>query len=86
VLHADGGKLLLSTGLRARVVAKSGEVVAYGDGTSSSDRPFHYLPGGGTCFGHRTDESANGWVYVSNSGEPDDGGSVQSRLMKMGKW
>ena len=59
--------LLLSTGLSARVVARSGQRVRYGNGQTSRNR-FHGAPD----FGGTFPRSDGGWTYVSNS-EVDSG-------------
>lgn len=58
--------LLLSRGLRARILAKSGRLVGYHDGTNSTI-PFHEDPDFGATFPDTRAFNAGGWVYVSNS-------------------
>ena len=70
-VHQNG--LLLSQGLRSRVIATSGTAVSFdiGVGQSSIER-FHRRPDGGAVFSRR---ETPGWVYVSNS-ETVRGGGV----------
>jgi secreted PhoX family phosphatase len=59
-LHsADANGVMLPTGFRSRVVARTGRKVA---GTS---HVWHGAPDGGGCFADGT-----GWIYVSNSEQP----------------
>lgn len=60
--------MYLSKGLTVRIIAKSGEPVTYGDGTTSSIT-FHTEPDGAAVFADESAENAGGWVYVSNSEE-----------------
>ena len=70
--------LLLSTGLKSRIIATSGEYVEYTTGAKSSIQ-FHWRPDGGAVF---SDPDNNGWVYVSNSEVANsNGGSVPSTLI-----
>ena len=56
--------LLLSEGLRSRLVARTGQKVVLDgrDGKRSSER-FHVEPDGAAVF----EDSDGGWIYVSNS-------------------
>jgi len=56
--------LRLSSGLTARVIARSGEPVAFADG-SSSEIGCHVKPDFGAVF--RDPDNEGGWIYVSNS-------------------
>jgi len=58
--------LLLSRGLRARVIAKTGEQVQYSNDAISS-RVFHAYPDFGATFPDTRPNNIGGWVYVSNS-------------------
>ena len=58
--------LLLSTGLRARVIAKTGEPVSLFLG-GASDIPFHGRPDFGATFSDPRPFNEGGWVYASNS-------------------
>lgn len=58
--------LLLSTGLSAKLIASSGKVVEFTDGTAS-DIPFHGLPDGAATFEDTREWNQGGWIYVSNS-------------------
>jgi len=58
--------LLLSTGLRARVIGVTGQNIQYFDGTTSS-RTFHGNPDFGATFPDTRPNNIGGWVYVSNS-------------------
>uniref|UniRef100_A0A7S4I3Q9 SMP-30/Gluconolactonase/LRE-like region domain-containing protein n=1 Tax=Odontella aurita TaxID=265563 RepID=A0A7S4I3Q9_9STRA len=78
-------ELLLSTGLKARTIAREEEYVPYANGDQSS-RPFHRLPDFGGTFlipdSLATKKTKGGWVYVSNSeirakdGNPEGLGGV----------
>jgi len=59
--------LSLSTGLRAEVIAVSGQRVALSSGQVSAE-PFHGKPDGAAVF---VDECGGGWTYVSNSEKGD---------------
>ncbi len=58
--------LLLSEGLRARIIARSGELVEYSNG-SFSDILFHGRPDFGATFVDTRPFNKGGWVYASNS-------------------
>jgi len=58
--------LLLSTGLRARVIGTTGQRVDYFNGTKSS-KAFHGNPDFGATFPDTRPNNIGGWVYVSNS-------------------
>jgi len=58
--------LLLSEGLRARIIAESGKPVQYDD-ESTSSLDFHLLPDGGATFPDSRWWNSGGWIYVSNS-------------------
>jgi len=58
--------LLLSRGLRARVIGVVGQNIQYFDGTTSS-RTFHGNPDFGATFPDTRPDNDGGWVYVSNS-------------------
>ena len=64
--------LLLSEGLDARLIATSGQTVAYGDG-SRSPAPFHFRPDAAATFPDTRVNNPGGWVYVSNSEMPETG-------------
>jgi len=63
--HMEHG-LLLSEGLRARIIAQSGLPVTYENGQNSS-RVFHGRPDAGATFAEIRPFNEGGWVYVSNS-------------------
>lgn len=63
--HEEAG-LLLSKGLHAKVIARSGRLVTYENGRKS-DIPFHGRPDAGACIPDRRDNNPGGWIYVSNS-------------------
>ncbi len=65
--------LLLSTGLKSRIVAKSGTPVVNIYGVVSPQN-FHPLPDAGACF--ENPDGSGGWVYVSNSEEDYGKGGV----------
>lgn len=83
--------LLLSTGLDVRILARTGEPVAYADGVSTSDAPFHAEPDFGAAFSVPPSRASGGavgggggdlhlpeggWAYVSNSEvKPENGKS-----------
>ncbi|CAB9531516.1 osmC-like protein [Seminavis robusta] len=58
--------MYLSKGLSAKIIARSGEPVAYFDGTSSTEN-FHSDPDGAAVFEDESEANLGGWVYVSNS-------------------
>lgn len=58
--------LLLSEGLRARLIATSGLPIQYRNGVNSS-RVFHGRPDAGATFAEVRATNEGGWVYVSNS-------------------
>lgn len=64
--------LLLSEGLAARLIASSGEVVEYADG-SVSKVSFHGNPDGAEVFPDTREENLGGWIYTSNSEMPNKG-------------
>jgi len=55
--------LVLSTGLRSKIIATSGEKVQFANG-GLSDIDFHEHPDGAAIFPHEED---GGWVYASNA-------------------
>ncbi|GAX27143.1 hypothetical protein FisN_13Lh307 [Fistulifera solaris] len=65
-LIPDPHGLLLSVGLKARLIAQAGSPVPYQSGTQSSS-PFHALPDFGATFRDTRPENPGGWIYVSNS-------------------
>jgi hypothetical protein len=67
--------LLLSEGLDARLIAKSGERVTYADG-SESIQMFHKNPDAGATFSDDREDNEGGWIYVSNSEVSDGKGGV----------
>ena len=69
--HIEHG-LLLSSGLRARLIATSGQKVKYHDG-SNSTRDFHGRPDFGATFPDQSSSNEGGWIYVSNSEMPSSG-------------
>jgi len=58
--------LILSRGLRARVIAMTGRRIVYFNGTKSS-KAFHGYPDFGATFPDTRPNNIGGWVYVSNS-------------------
>lgn len=72
-LTVNENGLLLSTGLKSRIIGKSGLPVInlYGE---ESTALFHPLPDAGACFANPNGDG--GWVYVSNSEEDDGKGGV----------
>jgi hypothetical protein len=58
--------LSLSRGLRARIIATTGQPVKYHDGTTSTIL-FHGQPDFGATFVDTRSGNPGGWVYVSNS-------------------
>jgi len=56
----------LSRGLRARIIATTGQRVTYHDGSQSA-RSFHGNPDFGATFVDTRGNNEGGWVYVSNS-------------------
>jgi Bacterial protein of unknown function (DUF839) len=65
--------LLLSHGLKSRIIAVSGQPVSYDNGTGQSTEAFHALPDGATVF---QDPSSSNYKYVSNSEVSSGGGGV----------
>lgn len=64
--------LLLSEGLRARIIATSGKPVKYHDGNFSTI-PFHGSPDFGATFPDTRPFNEGGWVYTSNSEMKEEG-------------
>jgi hypothetical protein len=62
--------LLLSEGLRARVIASTGEPLEYHNGTTSKAL-FHGNPDHGATFPDERPHNIGGWVYTSNSEMPE---------------
>ena len=58
--------LLLSEGLRAKIIGSTGNRVQYHDGTSSA-AVFHGNPDYGTTFPDERPHNRGGWVYTSNA-------------------
>lgn len=78
--------LVLSTGLRSKLIATSGERVEFAD-EGMSNRDFHEHPDGAAIFSVLED---GGWVYASNAevSEEDDGiagGAGAIRFNKYGE-
>lgn len=70
--------LLLSKGLKSRLLAQTGFKVQYANG-GESELPFHIRPDGAATFLiPETDETnPGGWIYVSNSeGKKEGSGGV----------
>ena len=70
--------MILSKGLKSRLLAKTGQKVEYHNG-ETSDIPFHIRPDGAAVFPVPDDYGSNkgGWVYVSNSeGQEQGSGGV----------
>ena len=63
--------LLLSSGLRAEIIAKSGKPVMYSNG-KTSDTDFHKAPD----FAGTFSAPNGGWIYASNSEVEDGKGGV----------
>lgn len=63
--HMEHG-LVLSSGLTARILAKSGTRVVYHGGATSSQN-FHGMPDFAATFADTRSSNPGGWVYVSNS-------------------
>ena len=74
-LTVSAGRLRMSTGLRLRVIARSGLPVSYMDG-SQSIISFHGKPDAGAIFPDPSPTNSGGWVYVSNSEVSDNEGGV----------
>ena len=66
--------LILSKGLKSRLLAQTGFKVQYQNG-GESDIPFHIRPDGAATFSiPETDETnPGGWIYVSNSEGKEEG-------------
>lgn len=58
--------LLLSEGLRAKIIGRTGNRVQYHNGTSSA-AVFHGNPDYGTTFPDERPHNRGGWVYTSNA-------------------
>jgi uncharacterized protein len=58
--------LQLSSGLTARILARSGQRARYGNGSLSQEQ-VHLYPDFGVCFVDTDPQNAGGWIYVSNS-------------------
>ena len=70
--------LTLSRGLSARVVARSGQRVAYSNSIhgTQSETMFHSAPDGAAIFPDNREDNPEGYIYVSNSEIGDKGGGV----------
>ena len=79
-LSVSQNGLQLSKGLKSKIVATSGNLVAYTNG-ETSDNPFHMHPDGAAVF---QDPSGSGWVYMSNS-EVDsaNGGVARNSIIRL---
>lgn len=76
VLTVQENGLVLSEGLKSRILARTGQFVSYKDGTNSSI-PFHILPDGAATFSIEQGQYKGGWIYVSNSeGKTEGSGGV----------
>jgi hypothetical protein len=64
--------LLISEGLQSRIIATSGERVAFANGKKSKD-DFHFEPDGAAVY---ENAETGGWIYVSNSESTDAEGGV----------
>jgi len=66
--HEQNG-LLLSQGLRSRIIAVSGRAVPYENTTygKQSTTIFHSMPDFGATFVDRRPDNPGGWIYLSNS-------------------
>ena len=72
-LTVEENGLLLSTGLKSRIIGKSGSSVVNIHGEESAEL-FHPLPDAGACFTNPNGDG--GWAYVSNSEEDNGKGGV----------
>ena len=66
MLNVYQSGLLLSQGLTARIIARSGSPVKY-DTTGRSRESAHYQPDFGATFPDPSATNPGGWIYVSNS-------------------
>lgn len=68
LLTVQENGLVMSQGLKSRMLARTGEFVTYPSGTNSTE-VFHARPDGAATFAVPDDNGENpgGWVYVSNS-------------------
>lgn len=64
---ADANGVMLPSGFRSRVVARTGQLVAH------TGHVWHGAPDGGACFADGT-----GWIYVSNAELGDGAGGVSA--------
>jgi hypothetical protein len=64
--------LLISEGLDSRLLATTGNMPMYADGTQS-EVVFHGRPDAGACFPDERPENPGGWVYVSNAEVRENG-------------
>ena len=65
-LRISENGLLLSKGLKSRILAKSGELVQYPQGGKSRES-CHVLPDFGATYNDTRPGNEGGWIYVSNS-------------------
>jgi len=70
--------LLLSIGLEARLLAKSGDYIVYNTTGKRSAIPFHAMPDFGATYLDPRDGNWGGWIYVSNCevNNPKNAGGV----------
>jgi hypothetical protein len=68
LLTVEENGLLMSQGLKSRIIARSGSKVPFADGNESS-APFHFRPDHASTFAvpDNATDNKGGWVYVSNS-------------------
>jgi hypothetical protein len=73
-LTVNENGLLLSQGLKSRILANTGQKVKFANGESSSEL-FHGRPDGAATFAFPDDDPENpgGYVYVSNSEMVEEG-------------
>ena len=88
LLNTQENGLILSQGLKSRMLARTGEFVTYHNGDNSSI-PFHIRPDGAATFAVPADDETNpgGWIYVSNSEgkEKGTGGVYSIHFNKQGE-
>lgn len=88
LLNTQENGLILSQGLKSRMLARTGEFVKYHNGINSTI-PFHIRPDGAATFEVPDDDDTNpgGWVYVSNSEgkEKGTGGVFAIQFNKQGE-
>lgn len=66
-LNVKQNGLILSAGLKSRIIAKKGQAVQFILKRGQSKEKFHADPDAGATFADPSPNNEGGWIYVSNS-------------------